>query len=258
MFRVARLTCCAVPWLGATVAEVYQSAVRSEHDITRRQGKELAAKARRAAPPDDIVTLTRTYDDILMSVSLKSGGIVNPLMLVASRDSIELLRSAYGTALYIDGTHDMAERGCQLITMTITVEGHGLTVAYGITRQRTHDVYVELFRALRSLAGNEQAVKHVVLDSEEALHSSVRATWPSADLHLCFFHYLQAIRKWFLTHRGHDQVLTCIVLSPPILCPFHYLRRARHLIIVVGCTGDDQQRAGIVPASVPGRSCEGI
>lgn len=191
--------------VGASIGVVYQKVIRSDGDITRRQAKHLVAKRKALEPSDDIVTLTRTYDDILQYVCLKSCGIVNPCMLIASKDSIDLLR-AHGPALFIDATHAMVDKGCQLVTITIVINGHGLTPAYGITRSRTHDSYVELFRSLSHLVGNQQSVQHIVLDAEESLHSSVRATWPNADIHLCYFHYVQACRKWFTTHRGHDNV----------------------------------------------------
>jgi len=174
--------------------------------MTKSQAKSLGAKRRASEPLDDIVTLTRSFDDILQYVCLKSNGVVNPCMLVASKDTIELMRSAAGAALFIDATHAMMERGCQLVTFTLVLDGHGLGTAYGITRSKTHTAYCELFRQLRSIVGNEFQLKHAVLDSEEALHSAVRETWPLVDIHLCFFHYLQSIRRWFLQHRGYDQV----------------------------------------------------
>jgi hypothetical protein len=184
---------------------VYQQAIRNGDDITRQQSKDLAAKLRREAPPVDLVTLCRTFDESLAYVNLKFGHITNPSMLVMTKELVDLTQR-YGDALYIDATHAMVDKGCQLVTFSLVIEGHGLRCAYGITRARTHDCYFELFRALRHMVGNENTVHHIVMDAEESLHSAARAIWPDADLHTCYFHYLQAIRKWFLSHRGHDQV----------------------------------------------------
>lgn len=136
-------------------------------------------------------------------------------MAIASQETISLLRH-HGSKLWIDATHDITELGCQLVTVSIAINGHGLRVAYFITREKTHEAYCELLIALRNQSGIESVVQHVVLDWEAALNSAVLATWPCVDIHFCYFHYCQAIRKWFLEHRGHSHVrFTCHTAAPP-------------------------------------------
>jgi len=198
--------------IGAKPNAVYRDAVSKGADVTQRQVKHLSDKKRATDPYDDLVSLVRAYDDVLPYVCLKSLNVTNPCLLVASKETIELLKSKHGATIFIDGTHAMTEHGCQLVTFTIVIDGHGIGAAYAITRSKTHDSYAEVFRQLKLIASNEFSVKHVVLDSEEALHSAVRATWPMADIHLCFFHFLQAIKHWFNQHRGYDQVSCCLLL----------------------------------------------
>ena len=200
-------------YIGATSIEVYRAAIVNDGDMTKGQAKTLAAKHRASEPDDDLVTIVRTFDDILPFANMKSNWVTNPSLLVASKETIELMRSKAGHALFIDGTHAMTEGACQTVTFTIVVDGHGIGTAYGITRAKTHEAYAMLFNQLKQIVGNESLVKHVVLDGEDALHSAVRATWPFADIHVCMFHHLEAIRRWFQQHRGFEQVSHSLIHS---------------------------------------------
>ena len=116
-------------------------------------------------------------------------GRTNPMMILASDNSLALMGNIdYGAALYIDGTHSIVELGCQVLTISLTINDHGVRVCYCITRERTVEAYCELFDAVARLSGNRAVVKHVVVDHELALHKAIRATW-SCDVHLCYFHF---------------------------------------------------------------------
>lgn len=95
--------------IGAKPNAVYRDAVSKCADVTQRQVKHLSDKKRATDPYDDLVSLVRAYDDVLPYVCLKSLNVTNPCLLIASKETIELLKSKHGATIFIDGTHAMSE-----------------------------------------------------------------------------------------------------------------------------------------------------
>ena len=176
--------------------------------LSRGQVSRLASVIRRDLSDHELMGLCREFKSIVKDVRIMTNGRTNPTMVLASDASLTLLGDpVHGRALYIDGTHSIVELGCQVLTISITIKDHGVRCAYIITRERTQEAYTEVFATLSRLSGNASVVKHVVLDHELALHGAVRAVW-SCDVHLCYFHYCQALHRWLEQHHNITKVST--------------------------------------------------
>ena len=192
--------------IGSKPAAVYQKLVTAGVSLSRHQVDSLATVIRREMSDHELIDLPREFKCI-KDVRIVTHGRTNPTMIIASDGTLALLANpVHGRALYIDGTHSIVELGCQVLTISITIHNHGVRVAYLLTREKSQEAYTDLLMALSRMAANASIVKHVVLDHELALHGAVRAVW-SCDVHLCYFHFVQALQKWFEQHHSITKVL---------------------------------------------------
>jgi len=115
--------------------------------------------------------------------------------LIESRHRLKL-----NLSLFIDGTHSFIAKSNTLITVSCLVRGNAMVLAAFITKLKTTQAYTDIFAELRDVTGNSTIVNNIVLDAELALWSSLSDVYPTARLHLCKFHFLDAIRRRLTQH----------------------------------------------------------
>jgi hypothetical protein len=135
---------------------------------------------------------------------------LTPGLVLASPVTLQLLANA--PVIHVDGTHNVISENLQVVSCCAQIGGRALPLAFLLCQSKTTAAYTALLQELRTALGSQPRV--FMVDFEDALQSAIRAVWPQAAIKCCYFHLLQACKRWLDSHTAeYDETQQSQILN---------------------------------------------
>ena len=135
-------------------------------------------------------------NEFVDTVCTKRAGEEGLVIVCMDRSLFANLEGGIGAirTVHIDGTHGIAPRGGQVVTLLTTINDVAVPIGFAVLQGATTANYVSMLERFRDEGLHPT---HVLVDFEVAEHNAIATVWPEARIRGCRFHFMQAaFRRW--------------------------------------------------------------